>query len=76
MPLPNLDFPADIKTFDDLFFNRYFSSNIIKTSNVYNRSLKDYLSEAEAYNAGQEIEMENLNVEHDLWVYAPTYVRR
>lgn len=76
MPLPNLGFPADVKTYDDLFFNRHFSSVIIKTSNVHNRSLTDYLSEAEAYKVGKEIEMESINVEHDLWVYAPTYVRK
>ena len=76
MPLPNLGFPDDIKTYNDLLFSRYFSSVIIKESNVYNRSLKDYLSEVEAFKAGQAVEMESFNVEHDLWVYAPTYVRR
>jgi hypothetical protein len=76
MPLPNLGFPADVKTYDDLFFNRYFSSVIIKTSNRYDRSLKDYLSEADAYKAAQEIEMDNIDLEHNLWVYAPTYVRK
>jgi hypothetical protein len=76
MALPNSNFPADIKTYDDLFFNRCFSSVIIRESNVYSRLSKANLSEADAYKVGKEIEMEGINVEHDLWVYAPTYVRK
>ena len=28
------------------------------------------------YKVEQEVEMESIDVEHDFWVYAPTYVRR
>jgi hypothetical protein len=71
IPLPNLGFPADIKTYDDLFFNRYFSSRIIKESNVKSLSLNEYLSDADALNAAQKIEMEAIDLEHNLWVYVP-----
>jgi Gliding motility associated protein GldN len=70
-PLPNLGFPEDIKSYDDLFFNRCFSSTIIKESNVKNRSFDDYLNENEAYNAAQKIEMDIIDFEHNVWVYKP-----
>jgi Gliding motility associated protein GldN len=74
--LPDTGFPADVKNYDDLFFNRYFSSTIIKESNIHNRSLSEYLNEAEAAEKAQDIELEAIDLEHALWVYAPTYVRK
>jgi antitoxin component YwqK of YwqJK toxin-antitoxin module len=69
--LPNTGFPTDIKTYDDLFFNRYFSSTIIKTSNPKSLYLDDYLRNDEVLKAAQKIEMDNIDLEHNLWVYKP-----
>jgi hypothetical protein len=69
--LPNLEFPMNIKTYDDLFFNRYFSSTIIKISNVKNLYLGDSWNTEEAKIAAQKLDMDIIDLEHNLWVFKP-----
>jgi hypothetical protein len=77
LPLPKSSLSEDAKNYDDVFFKRYFSSTIIKESNVYNRYLNDYLSESEAHNVAQQSEMNIVDMEHNFWVYVPeTYARK
>jgi len=53
---------------DELFAKRGFTSTIYKESNVYDRSLADYLP-LKARNAEAErIEMDMIENEHDLWM--------
>jgi antitoxin component YwqK of YwqJK toxin-antitoxin module len=70
VPLPNAGVTSSVKTYDDLFFNRYFSSTIIKTSNVQNKYFDD-LGSASARKEGEKVEMDNIDLEHNLWVYKP-----
>jgi hypothetical protein len=70
-PLPNSGFPADIKNYDDVFFNRYFSGTIIRESNSSNHALNEPSNDIEAQNAAQKLEMDIIDLEHNLWVYKP-----
>ena len=57
--------PSKIKTLDDLFFYRYFSSNILKESNVYKSSNR--LTEGSPQKA-ERIEFSIIEKEHDIWI--------
>jgi len=52
--------PAYIKTMDDLFFYRMFSSNICKEINADERKLTE--------NESEKVQMFIIEVEHDLWI--------
>lgn len=54
-------------SWEDLFEMRYFSSHIIKSSNVYDRKIEDYLSGVDMLLEAEKIRMEIFNFEHDLW---------
>jgi len=60
--------PIKIKTFDDLFFFRYFYGQIYKESNVYNRPISKYKSGIEIDKEAERIEMGLINTEHDYWL--------
>jgi hypothetical protein len=76
-PLPTSGFPSGIKTYDDLFFNRCFSSTIIKESNVYSKAIDDYQNETAARAISDQIDMNLIEVEHNMWDYSPkTYAKR
>jgi gliding motility associated protien GldN len=55
-------------TWDDIFEKRFFSSYIIKASNPYDRSLKDYKEGVERLFEAEKINEEIFNKEQDLWV--------
>lgn len=57
------------RSYDDIFIQRYFDSYIIRESNVYNRSISDYLTGEDAILESQRIEDEIFNVESDMWEY-------
>ena len=57
------------RSYDDVFIQRYFDSYIIRESNVYNRSISDYLTGEDAILESQRIEDEIFNVESDMWEY-------
>ena len=61
--------PAYIKTIDDLFFYRYFSSTIYKEANVYDRKISDYSkTKKEIEKEAERIEMNLIEMEHDIWI--------
>lgn len=61
---------AEYRTFDDLFFSRYFSSYIFQESNVYeDRNINDYALGINAILEGQRITETIRNFEEDLWEY-------
>ena len=61
---PNL--PSKIKTFDDLFFFRYFYGQIYMETNVYERSIGSYAEDKEI--EAERIELSLIESEHDIWI--------
>lgn len=60
--------PAKIKTFDDLFFYRYFYGQIYKESNVYDRPISAYKTGKEIEKEAERIEISLIESEHDIWI--------
>jgi len=56
-------------TWEDLMERRYFSSYIMKESNVYDRRLQDYLTGVDLLLEADKIKNELFNFEQDLWSY-------
>ena len=57
-------------SFDDLFFQRRFSSTIVAESNVYgNRFVTDYLKGQDALMEADRIKNDLFIMEHDLWEF-------
>ena len=65
----NLFNDAQRRTYEDLFQKRYFSSYIVKHSNVYDRSIGEYARGMDALAESERIKEELFNLEHDLWHY-------
>ena len=65
----NLFNDAQRRTYEDLFQKRYFSSYIIKESNVYDRSVVEYARNMDALVESERIKEELFLLEHDLWHY-------
>ena len=59
-----LDQPKRVKTLDDFFFFRCFSSQIFKESNIFNTEIKPEDIEVEA----EIIEIKIIEKEHDIWL--------
>ena len=57
------------RSYDDIFVQRYFDSYIIRESNVYNRSISDYLTGEDAIIESQKIEDKIFDLESDMWEY-------
>lgn len=57
------------RSYDDIFIQRYFDSYIIRESNVYNRSISDYLVGEDAILESQKIEDKIFDIESDMWEY-------
>ena len=56
-------------TWEDLLEQRFFSSYIIKESNVYDRKIEDYATGVDMLLEGEKIKNEIFHFEHDLWSY-------
>ena len=65
----NLFNDAQRRTYEDLFQKRYFSSYIVKQSNVYDRSIGEFARGMDALAESERIKEELFNLEHDLWHY-------
>ena len=65
----NLFNDAQRRTYEDLFQKRYFSSYIIKESNVYDRNVGEYARHMDALAESERIKEELFLLEHDLWHY-------
>ncbi|MBR2959757.1 MAG: gliding motility protein GldN [Bacteroidales bacterium] len=57
------------RSYDDIFIQRYFDSYITRESNVYNRSIDDYLTGEDAILRSQAIENQIFDIESDMWEY-------
>ena len=60
---------AQRRTFEDIFQKRYFSSYVVKESNVYDRSIASYARGLDALAESRRIKDELFMLEHDLWHY-------
>ncbi len=66
----NLQNDAARLNFEDIFEKRYFSSYIIRESNVYNnRTIEEYTTGQEALLEAEKIKETIFNFEQDLWEY-------
>ena len=65
----NLLNDAQRRTYEDLFQMRYFSSYIVKESNVYDREMINYVKGMDALAESERIKEELFILEHDLWHY-------
>jgi gliding motility associated protien GldN len=66
----NLLNDAQRRSYDDLFEMRYFSSYIVKESNVHNRNINSYTGGGmDALAESERIKEELFILEHDLWHY-------
>ena len=60
--------PEYVKSMDDIFFYRYFASQITKVSNVNDRAIEDYKTDAEIEEEATKFELLSIEREHDSWV--------
>ena len=60
---------AERRTFDDLFWKRFFGSYVIKESNVYDRKISDYATGLNALMESDRVKNDLFNFEHDLWEF-------
>ena len=61
---------AERRTFDDIFFKRYFNSYIVKVSNVYDdRSIQDYSLGIQSLLEAEALKKQITDYEQDLWEY-------
>jgi gliding motility associated protien GldN len=56
-------------SWEDVMEMRFFSSYIIKESNVYDRRIQDYAVGLDALYEGERIKDQIQEFEHDLWSY-------
>ena len=57
------------RSWDDIMEMRFFSSLIVKESNVHDRFIQDYASGEDAVIESEEIKQELFRFEHELWEY-------
>lgn len=62
--------PAKIKSYDDLFFYRYFHGQILteKSSSCCSKATTELKTEAEKVEESKRIEIDMIETEHDLWI--------
>jgi len=61
--------PENVKTLDDLFFYRYFSGQIYKKSNDFEKPIKCYMFGKEIDLNSEKTEISLIEMEHDLWIH-------
>lgn len=60
---------ANMPSWEEIFYTRYFNSFIIREDNIYNRYIKDYYEGADALKEAERIESALFHFEIDLWEY-------
>jgi len=61
---------AELRSFDEIFYKRFFNSFVVRESNVYNnRMINEYAIGIESLLEGERIEDLIFRFEHDLWEY-------
>lgn len=69
MPAYDENNSRTIRTYDDIFIERYFDSYVDRVSNRMNRTIASYLTGTDAILESQRIEEEIFNIESDMWEY-------
>ncbi|MEI6347100.1 MAG: hypothetical protein WCP69_04035 [Bacteroidota bacterium] len=62
------DLPEEVKSYDDLFFFRYYYGQIYKEANATNKSIAEYKTGEEIKKEAERIEIEIIEYEHDTWI--------
>ncbi len=57
------------RTYDEVFWKRFFSSTIYKVDNVYDRKITEYATGLDALYEAERLKMELFDFEQDLWQY-------
>lgn len=65
----NIKNDANTTSWEDIFEMRYFSSYIMKESNVFDRRIQSYATGLDLLYESERIHEEIRNYEHDLWEY-------
>jgi len=60
---------SERRTFDDIFWKRYFTSYIIKQSNTFDRYVGQYKTGLDALLEAEKIKENIFTLEHDLWEF-------
>ena len=60
---------ANMPSWEEIFYTRYFNSFIIREDNIYNRYIKDYYEGTDALKEAERIESALFHFEIDLWEY-------
>jgi gliding motility associated protien GldN len=60
---------SERRTYEDIFWKRMFASYITKESNVFDRSISEYLTGLDALLEAEKIKNDIFNLEMDLWHY-------
>ena len=68
LPVPDGQVPDYIRSAEDVFFYRYFSSQIIKVSNLHDQYIEDYKSDSEIEEEATKFELRLIEREHEFWV--------
>lgn len=68
-PVFNAENDAEWRTFDDIFWERRFSSYIVQQSNVFNRSIDAYMKGLDALLQGEKIHDKIQALENNMWQY-------
>ncbi|HEX7415101.1 MAG TPA: gliding motility protein GldN, partial [Bacteroidia bacterium] len=58
---------AERRTYDDIFWKRYFNSTITKESNVYDRGIQDYAKGIDGLLESDRVKNDIFLYEHDMW---------
>lgn len=58
-----------VRTYDDVFIERYFDSFCYRESNTYNRPISAYLTGTDAILESQAVESKIFDIESDMWEY-------
>lgn len=60
---------AERRTYDDIFWKRYFSSYVYKVENVYDRQINTYATGMDALLESERIKNEIFEIEQHMWEY-------
>lgn len=58
---------SERRTFEDIFWKRFFNSTVVKESNVYDRIIGEYAKGIDALLESDRIKGDIFRYEHDLW---------
>ena len=60
---------STLRSYDDVFIDRYFDSYVLRETNRFNRTIASYTVGEDAILLSQEIESKIFDIESDMWEY-------